>query len=261
MSLAEEIIKNYMTTQRDLIEVEAVDDRSIIISMPLHFSAFTPVELSVTQITDDQFILSDMAQTLGELKEVGYAVGPKTKQRILSITKLWHLELSGNNLTRICSKRDLGSALHEFAEAAKTIGDVYLSYSSRIVPPQENEEVKDRIRETLHSRHFLYKEKQRIPGKIEAHKVDFFVPPNGLPGLAIAILLGPDKIHAEAWGFKARDIKDGGKVVVGIVYDPSVTKQSIRNIIDNTADIPLPSDELASFGQRLDDAGLRSVVQ
>lgn len=184
----------------------------------------------------------------------GYSVGSKTRKRILELSKLSQLELSDNHLTRRCSGKDLGTVLQEFAEAAKTIGDAYLAYTSR-PESRENEELKDKIRETLLSRHFVYKERQILIGEIVGHRVDFYVPPNGTPALAVAVLLGPDKIHAEAWGFKARDIKAGvptAKLFIGVVYDATAIKRAIRNIIESTADIPLPSNELDSFGQRLD---------
>ena len=154
---------------------------------------------------------------------------------------------------------ELGQAIHEFAEAVKTIGDCYLAYPSRLPQKEEEEEVRRKIRKTLDDRHLDYREGPRVPGKIEEHKVDFYVPPNGLPGLAVAVLSNPDRLHAEAWGFKAQDIRaavDGDakhqSILVGLVYDAALAKDISRRIIDRSADIAVPSTELDSFGQKLD---------
>lgn len=252
-----DILSRYFKTQRGLVEAKQIDDRSVMVSLPLHYSGFTRVEFAITQVTPDQFVLSDLAQTLGELRDSGYAVTDKLRERIVEITRIWHLSLSGDHLTRTCSAKELGDAIHEFAEATKTIGDAYLAYPTRLVKTAEEEEVRQKVRQTLLARQLLYQERQTIQGKIESHKVDFYVHPNGKKGLAVAILANPDHIHAEAWGFKAQDLRNHQpRLLIGVVYNAKVAKELSRNILDRMADIPVASTELERFGERLDDYGL-----
>src|SRR5689334_509291 len=121
MSIAEDVLKKYFEAQRDLLAIEGVDERSAIISLPLHFSANARVELSVTRVSKDQFVISDMAQTIGELKDAGYSVRDKLRERILGMVEISRLQLDGNTLIRQCSEEELGNAIHAFADAAKTI--------------------------------------------------------------------------------------------------------------------------------------------
>lgn len=259
MTLAKDILSRYFKAQKTLIEIKQMDNRNVILSLPLHYSGYTRVEFAITQITEDDFVISDLAQTLGELRDSGYGVSDSLRLRIIEMTKLSRITLSGDNLVRTCSGSELGQAMHEFAEATKTIGDAYLAYPSRVSQKDTDKEegFKQRIRKTLDSKELHYKERHTIPGEIESHKVDFYVHPNGQPGLAVAILPNPDHIHAEAWGFKAQDIKRRNqRVVTGVVYDAGLAKQPSRAILDRMFELPIPSTELDSFGQRLEALGV-----
>src|SRR5258708_39997426 len=123
MSLREQILGNYLDAQRGLTEIEQVDENNVVLSLPLHFSANTRVELAVTRITESYFTISDMAQTLGELKDAGYGIGGKLKEKIRGIAKAAGADFVGNHLVRKCSSEELGEAIHQFADVAKTIGD------------------------------------------------------------------------------------------------------------------------------------------
>ncbi|MEK6322690.1 MAG: hypothetical protein AABN33_13520 [Acidobacteriota bacterium] len=266
MTYAQEIRSRYFKAQRKLVEAKQLDDRSVLLSFPLHYSGYTRVEFSVTRMDESNYLLSDFGQTFGELHDSGYRVVPSLKQRILEITKIWRVSLAGECIVRTCLDKELGTAIHEFAEALKTIGDAYLAYprtGERDI--EEEDEVKQKIRLTLNKRHLRYKEGRTILGKIGEHKLDFYVSPNGQPGLALAIQLSPDRVHAEAWEFKANDIKrsvpPNKGIVVGVVYDPSATKNFSRKIIDSVVDISLPSTEIDSFDQKLDAHGVKAVVQ
>jgi hypothetical protein len=254
MSIATNVLSKYFDAQKELIEIEAVDDRSAIISLPIHFSAHTRVELSVTQVTKDQFVISDMAQTIGELKDAGYRVKDTVRERIVGMVKISQLELEGNTLLRQCSAEELGTAIHEFADAAKTIGDAYLAYPSRPRVTKIEDELKEQVRRAFQKKQYFYKEKEIVPGEVEEHRVDFFIHPNGANGLAVAVLGDPDRVHAEAWGFKTLDIKNKskGRVIVGIVYNDQKTQEISRHIIDKMADLSVPSSKFELFSKGLD---------
>jgi len=255
MSITKEILTRYLDAQKDLIAIESVDDRSAILSLPLHFSAYSRVELSVTQVTKSQFVVSDMGQTIGEMKDAGYQVKDKVRQRIVELVKIAQLQLDGNTLLRQCSADQLGKVIHDFADAAKTVGDAYLAYPSRGGSVSKVEDdLKKQIRSTFNQKHYLYKETQTLPGEIEEHTLDFVINPNGAKGLALGVLPNADRVHAEAWAFKTHDIKRGtnDRFVVGIVYNAAKVVEISKHILDKMADLSIPSSAFALFGERLD---------
>lgn len=254
MSIAEDVLTKYFEAQRDLLAIESVDERSAIISLPLHFSANARVELSITQVTKDQFVISDMAQTIGELKDAGYKVKDKLRERILGMIQISRLQLDGNTLIRQCSDKELGSAIHAFADAAKTIGDAYLVYPGRTRVSKIEDDLKTRVRKTFNNKRYYYKEKEVVPGEVEEHRVDFYIRPNGANGLALEILADPDRVHAEAWAFKTLDIrnKSAGRVMVGIIYNDEKVKEVSRRIIEQVADLSIAASEFNYFSERLD---------
>jgi hypothetical protein len=256
MSLREQILENYLDAQRGLTEVEQVDENNVVLSLPLHFSANTRVELAVTRITDTYFAISDMAQTLGELKDAGYSIGGKLKEKVQGLAKAAGAEFAGNHLVKKCSATELGEAINQFADVAKTIGDAYLTYGTRRLQAEEDELV-ERVRRIFTEKKYEYKEKQELTGRIETHTVDFYVAPNGTRGLALAVLPNPTQIVAEAWGFKSQDIKQGNKnVAVSIVYDSSRAKDVSKTILETMADVSVPSNAIEGLGDMLINAGI-----
>jgi uncharacterized protein DUF1828 len=258
MSLREQILGSYLDAQRGLTEIEQIDEDNVVLSLPLHFSANTRVELAVTRITDKYFSISDMAQTLGELKDAGYGIGGKLKQKIKAIAKSAGVDFAGNHLVRKCSAEELGEAIHQFADVAKTIGDAYLTYGARKLQPEEDELVA-RVRRIFTEKEFTYKEKQELAGKIETHTVDFYVAPNGTRGVALAVLPNPTQIVAEAWGFKSQDIRSANNnLAVSIVYDSSRAKDVSKTILQTMADVSVPSNAIEDLPNRLAKAGISS---
>jgi len=200
--------------------------------------------------------ISDMAQTLGELKDAGYGIGGKLKDKIRGIAKAGQMEFAGNHLIRKCSLAELGEAIHQFADVAKTIGDAYLTYGARKMPDEEDELIA-RVRGIFSERKYAFREKHEVSGDIEKHTIDFYISPNGNKGLALAVLPNPIKIIAEAWGFKSRDIKNANKnVTVGIVYDSARAKDESKAILQSTIDIPVPSSDIGDLANRLAKAGI-----
>jgi hypothetical protein len=256
MSLREQILENYLDAQRGLTEIEQVDENNVVLSLPLHFSANTRVELAVTRITDTYFTISDMAQTLGELKDAGYGIGGKLKEKVQNLAKAAGAEFAGNHLVRKCSAKELGEAIHQFADMAKTIGDAYLTYDARKLAPDEDELV-TRVRRIFAEKKYDYKEKHAVSGTIETHTVDFYIAPNGTRGLALAVLPNPSHIVAEAWGFKSQDIKhENRNIAVGIVYDSSRAKDNSKVILQTTTDVAVPSNAIENLGDMLVQAGI-----
>jgi hypothetical protein len=256
MSLIDEVLTMYIDAQRTLIEFESVDNNSVLVSLPLRFSAYTRVELSITRVSENHFLLSDMGQTIGELKDAGYLVGHKLMGRITELTKIWNIDITGNTLVRTCTKKDLGRTLHEFGEAAKTVGDAYLTVrENKQADAKIEEDLKERIRQTFNDKHYFYKERETVPGNVEkaGHKIDFFIAPNGSNGLALEVLPNPNKLQAEAWGFRAQDMKRANnRLIVGFVFDITA-KDLSRTILDSMADISLSSSEFVFLAQQLEE--------
>lgn len=253
MSMVTDILATYLDAQKQLIEFEEIDNNNCLVSLPLHFSAHTRVELAITRLSQNQFALTDQGQTLSELKDAGIPVGKRLLDRIREIIRIWKVELVGVTLFRTCNQRELGIALHEFGEAAKTVGDAYLSAHDYETDRRVEEEIKDRVRRAFQDERYFYREQQNVPGKVEqsGHKVDFYIPPNGANGLALEVLSKPNKLQAEAWGFRTRDMKEANhRLLVGFVYDETARDLS-RTILGSIADIALSSTELAEFSQHL----------
>jgi len=257
MSLQDQILTNYLDAQRGLTEIEQVDENNVVLSLPLHFSANTRVEVTITKVTEKYFVISDMAQTLGELKDAGYGLSGRLKEKILGIGKTAGLEFAGNHLVMKVSAEELGEAIHRFADVAKTIGDAYLTYSTKRSAVEEDELV-TRVRRVFSEKQYKYSEKQAISGVIESHTVDFYVEPNGNRGLALAVLPNPSQIIAEAWGFKSQDIKNAHQnVAMTIVYDSARAKDVSKTILSKVADVSVPSNEIEELGKMLIKAGIR----
>src|ERR1700752_687988 len=253
MSISTEVLDAYIDAQRELIQFEDVDRDNCVMSLPLHYSAHTRVEIAITRIAQNQFLLTDQGQTLSELKDSGHPIGSRFFDRVREIARIFRIDLDGVSLVRMCRRKELGRAVHEIGEAAKTIGDAYLMPRDREPDRRVEESIKDELRHAFQRERYFYREQQHVPGKIEnaGHKVDFYVPPNGSNGLALEVLVNPNKLQAEAWGFRARDMKDANqRLLVGFVYD-EVAKDLSRTILGSIADIALPSSELMFFTEQL----------
>ena len=254
MNIGAEIIEKYLKSQRDLIRFENMGRDSCLLSLPMRFSAHTRVELVVTRLTDNQYILTDQGQTLSELRDAGYGVNAKLLDRIRAIIKVWRVELVGVTLTRTVNGEDVGNAVHEFSQAAKTVGDAYLSLRDRDTDERAQEEIKDQVRRTFNEYRYFYRESQKVRGQVETegHKVDFHIPANGSNGLALEVLTSPNKLTAEAWGFRARDMKKADeRLVVAFVYDET-TKDLNRTILTSMSDIALPMSDFGLLAQQLE---------
>lgn len=253
MSITEVVLNAYIKAQQKTIEFEDVDKNNCRVSLPLHYSAHTRVELAITKISRDQFLLTDEGQTITELRNAGHPTGSRTLDRVSDIVRIWQVSLDGISLVRMCTRKDLGVAVHELGEAAKTIGDAYLYPRDKEPDPRVEESIKDRVRKTFQRERYFYREQQSVPGKIEnaGHKVDFYIPSNNANGLALEVLINPNKLQAEAWGFRAQDMKAvDQRLKIGFVYD-QVSRDLSRTILGSIADIALSSNETAFLIEQL----------
>lgn len=253
MSIITQVLDAYLRAQKKLIEFEDVDKNNCRVSLPLHYSAHQRVEVAITQLSKDHFLLTDEGQTVTELRNAGHATGPRVLERLKETIRIWNVDLDGVSLVRMCGRKDLGIAIHEIGEAAKTLGDAYLIAREKEPDTQAQETIKDQVRNIFRKEQYFYREAQTVPGRIEhaGHKVDFYIPPNELNGLAMEILINPNKLHAEAWGFRARDMKDANRgLLVGFVYD-QVASDLNRTILGGIADIALPASQMMFFSEQL----------
>lgn len=253
MSITTQVLDAYLKAQKKLIEFEDLDKNNCRVSLPLHFSAHQRVELAITQLSKDQFLLTDEGQTVTELRNAGHATGSRVLDHLREIVRIWNVDLDGVTLVRMCARKELGTALHELGEAAKTLGDAYLMPRDKEPDPKVEESIKDHVRTTFKNERYFYREGQTVRGKIEeiGHEVDFYIPPNDANGLALEVLIKPNRLRAEAWGFRAHDMKQANQgLLVGLVYD-QVASDLNRHILGSIADIALPSSQMMFFSEQL----------
>jgi hypothetical protein len=244
MALLDEVLKDYFATHLELIAGEQLDVNNVVVSLPLHFVGNQRVEVAITR-ADGLFVLSDIGRVIRVLKEYGYAVSEKLVSQIVHLSKPAKVRVVTENLIMECKPKEVGTALHAFGEAAKTIGDAYLAFHIRV--PSEKRLVEE-VRNLLSQRQILYRFQRKIHGKLDVHPVDFYVPSNGHPGLALKVLAGYNTHStAQIWYFKCQDIRAfDSRLKVGIVYDIEDSNWSPRSegILESVADFALPSSEL-----------------
>lgn len=247
--LVDQVLENYFVTHRELIATEQVDESNVIVSFPFHYVGNHRVELSITKATGGLFLISDVGHTIGELKEYGYAVSQRLLARMVQIAKPANVRIVNENMVMDCRPEEVGVALHNFAEAAKTIGDAYLAF--HVKAPSEKRLIEE-VRALFSELQIAYKLGQRVHGKLDTHPVDFYIPPNGHAGLALGVLGGYNThTTAQVWYFKSQDMRAfNSRLKVEIVYDIEESNWSERSqaILSDAADFALPSSELRSLG-------------
>lgn len=247
-------IERFFDFYREDLESEILDDNNVMISFPIHFSGFHRVEITVTHVNDDQFIISDGAKTLEELKNSGYDINSKLKKRLEMISRSAKVRIVNEYLVADSDLRGLGSAIQRFVEAAKTIGDAYLV--QRQYAPRETN-LLNLVSTFLTEQQLPYQSKHNLRGKIENHNIDFYFPPNGVPGLALSVMSNPTRMAAEAWAFKAWDIKAQNKRTrVGVIYDAEAAGDNSKAILKHSADLSVPSNEIQGLEGELRAIGI-----
>ena len=66
---------------RNDIESEVIDTNNVVISFPVHFSGFHRIEVTVTRVSEDQYVISDGSKVLDELRSAGYLINAKLLKR------------------------------------------------------------------------------------------------------------------------------------------------------------------------------------
>lgn len=254
MRLLQEVLDKYLAVHQEMIATEQIDDDNVIVSFPLHFVGRHRVEVAVTRSANNFYVLSDMGRTIGELKQAGYTVSPALLSRMVEIAKPAEVRVVNENLIMECRPNDTGVALHVFSEIAKTIGDAYLAFSARSQPEKR---LMQAVGNALNESHLAYKSDHKIAGKIEAHTVDFYIPPNGHLGLALGVLGGYNThTTAQVWHFKCQDIRFNPRMRVGIVYDTEESNWSFKSekILNDMADFAIPSYDLPNLSEKVKSA-------
>jgi hypothetical protein len=199
-------------------------------------------------------LISDSARTIGEVQSAGHTVSAQMLKRIEAIAG--SLRLVDTTFVLESSESELGKSIQKFLETTKTIGDVYLVHKQKEYPDNA---VLSQIEAVFKSQNLHYKLNSRIPGKIEDHPVDLFVPQNGAPEVALTVLSGQNThALAQVWGYKCEDIKHGewhkkGKTFLALVFDVAHNSWSdtSRAILTDRADIAVASDALEELKSEL----------
>jgi hypothetical protein len=247
-------IGKFFDFYREDLESEVLDENNVIISFPIHFSGFHRVEITVTQVTPNHFLISDGAKTIEELKNSGYDINSKLKKRLEIISRSAKIRVVNGYLVTESDSTNLGSSIQRFIEAAKTIGDAYLV--QRSYAPRETN-LLNLVSLFLTEQQVPYQMKHNLRGKIENHTVDFYFPPNGVPGLALSVMSNPTRMAAEAWAFKSWDIKEENeRTKVGVIYDSETAGDNSKAILKHSADLSVPSNEIQELKGELRAIGI-----
>jgi len=257
--LADEILSEYLKTYRELVVAEETEGDEVALSFPLHFSGNHRVELTVTRISGEKYIVSDQSRTLGELRDAGYRISADLKERLEGIARLSGLRIVQDHLVLDTDKKSLGADVQRFLEATKTIADVYLVHKIR---PAVEKDLLAEVKQILESKSLKYEEKVKLRGEIEDHPFDLVVPPNGRAGVAVHVLAGQNThTLAEVWGFKCDDIRrerQNDNMRLGLIYDVryAVWTDTSRTILERRADIAIPGSALSDLPKGLATKGV-----
>jgi hypothetical protein len=252
--LADSILSEYFKTYEELVVAEETDGQGVTLSFPLHFSGNHRVELTVTQLSAGDYIVSDQARTLMELRDAGYRITADIKEKLEEVARLSGLRVVQDHLVLKTKKQTLGADIQRFLEATKTIADVYLVHKVR---PVGEKDLLAEVKKIFDARSLKYDEKAKLRGEIEDHPFDLVVPPNGHAGIAVHILSG-QSTHtlAQVWGFKCDDIRrerQNDNMRLGLIYDVrnAVWSETSRMILGKRADIAMPGSALADLPRKL----------
>jgi hypothetical protein len=181
-----EALQIYLKAYRSLIVHESVDN-SVILSFPLHLAANHRVEITVTTIDSDRYIVSDGGKTFGEMEAVGRSVTQTMMERFERLVSTDDVRIIQGHLLMETKVTELGFAIQTVLELCKTIGDVYLIHKLR---DEADQEVIDEVASVLRTSHIHFQRDKKISGELEKHPFDIVVNPNGVPGMALKVLGG-----------------------------------------------------------------------
>jgi len=247
------VTNQYLETYKNLLEVESIDENNIALSFPFHFASNHRIEVLVTRVDEKNYVISDGALILTELKASGQSINNKLRERLEKIGGLAGIKLIREYFTLNSQPSTLGDDIQKFLEATKTIGDVYFVHKDKGINERE---IIAAVKTILDKEKVVYQEKYNIGGEIEPHKFNFYVPPNGSRALALAVL-GSQNTHnaAQVWAFKTDDIKRqkiNRELRIGIVYDTrQVWSDESKQILESRADLVLADTEIPKIAPKL----------
>jgi len=181
-------------------------------------------------------------------------INAKLLKRIEAISKVANIRVVKGYLVSDSDLASLGSSLQRFVEAAKTIGDAYLVQKTGM--PRDTQIVKQ-VSDFLSAQHVPFQVRHPLLGEFERHVVDFYFPPNGVPGLALSVLSNPSRTVAESWAFRSIDIKkNNDRIRVGVVYDDEDISNNSESMLAGVMDVSLPSSKITQLGGSLKRLGI-----
>ena len=251
--MIETALEAYLKTYRDLIVTERVEN-SLVISFPFHLAANHRIEITVTDVGSDLFMISDGGRTINEIEAAGQSITEQTKDKIERLASVSGLRIVDGYLILDSTRAELGLSIQRFLEVSKMVGDIYLVHKQR---EENEEELVDEVQTTLKAEGIHFRKRGKIAGEIEDHRFDLVVPTNGRDGMAVKILSGHNTHGvAQIWGFKCDDIRRGKKASdrtrVALIYDVRNHKwsEASRHILETRADITLPSSSIMELPER-----------
>lgn len=219
-NLINSVLEDYLKAYRGLVAAEQVDDRSVTLSFPMHFSANHRIELTITQVNENRYIISDIARVMTELRNAGHRLDKELRQRLSDLARVSGVRFEREYLLLESDGADLGKNIQNFLETAKTIGDVYFVHKPK---RERDKQIQDKVQRVLDDRRVAYQRSFELDGEFTPHKFDFYVPPNGTEGLALKVLGAENtKLSAELWAFRCDDVRRQPRnehVRVGLVID------------------------------------------
>lgn len=240
----------YLARYSDLVHAEPVKDApggSVAISVPLRIVGGSSVEFQVLEGSRNTFILSDAGRTVQELQLAGYALSGSLMPKIGLVVETMGAKVGGHSIVMECRSDQLGDSIQLFADIIKTVGDFYLA----LRPPSDPQRsaVVGRVRGLLAENGAHFQEEARLPGRVDQHRIDFFIQRNGHKAWAIEALGGQDT-HSQAmiWDFRCRDIRAANSgLQIGIVFDDEegAWSERSRKILRAAADVSIPASSIS----------------
>jgi hypothetical protein len=247
-------LNRFLDFYKNDIESEVIDASNVVLSFPVHFSGFHRIEITVTQSSPDQFIISDGAKTIDELRMAGYTLTSKLRKRLEMVSAAAKIRVVNDYLVCDSNLANLGSSIQRFLEAAKTIGDAYLVQRATL---NRETDLINQVTAFLATQQVPYQTRHPLLGEYERHVVDFYFPPNGVPGLALSVMNNPSRTVAEAWAFRSQDIKKTNqRVQVGVVYDDQDVRDNSKSILNGVLDVSIPSSDIPALHRSLQTIGI-----
>jgi hypothetical protein len=247
-------LNKFLDFYKNDIESEIIDAANVVLSFPVHFSGFHRIEVTVTQSSPDQFIISDGSKTVDELRMAGYALTSKLRKRLEMVSRAANIRVVNDFLVCESNLANLGSSIQRFVEAAKTIGDAYLVQRTTLT---RDADLINQVSTFLKQQQVPFQTKHPLLGEYERHVIDFYFPPNGVPGLALSVMNNPSRTVAEAWAFRSQDIKKTNqRTQVGVVYDDVDVRSNSKSILNGILDVAIPSSNIPALHHSLQTIGI-----